>query len=354
LSPRVLFILKYRNTPPTEGFVQTKDGLSSGLLNSAKFVVDTLGAANFNVKLVQVIDNNAIDREVFLYKPTHVIIEALWVDPAKLVVLQKLHPTVKWVVRGHSDIPFLAQEGMALEWIAGYVKLPNVSFACNSVRSFRDIRAMVMSQDHTMTLTALNKKILFLPNCYPQKLHHLRPKPVDGYLDVACFGAIRPLKNQLIQAVASVEYARRTARKLRFHVNASRTEQRGDNVLKNMRALFAATGNELVEHIWMPHREFIHELNNMDCALQVSFTETFNIVAADCVSSGLPVVGSDQIPWLSRFAQAEPTDSDSIVRKLALVNNPIYSWFLNLMNLRGLRRYCEDSRASWLKYFMGD
>jgi len=310
-----------------------------------------LGSAHFAVKLVQVIDNNSIDREVHLYKPTHVIIEALWCQPDKFTILQKLHPTVKWIVRGHSDIPFLSQEGVALEWITGYMKYENVSFACNSVRSYRDIRALVMSQAPLLTPTALDRKILFLPNYYPDHRHQLRRKQVDGYLDIACFGAIRPLKNQLIQAVAATEYARRSNRRLRFHVNASRTEQRGDNVLKNLRALFASTGNELVEHPWMPHREFLHILSGMDCALQVSFTETFNIVAADAISVGLPIVASDQVSWLSPLSMAQPTDSNDIVDKLVLVNRPFCRGIINGANLRGLKQYCDNSRTAWLDYF---
>jgi hypothetical protein len=89
----------------------------------------------------------------------------------------------------------------------------------------------------------------------------------------------------------------------------------------------------------------------MDCALQVSFTETFNIVAADCVSVGLPIVGSDQIPWLSSLSWAQPTDSNDIVNKLTTVNRPILCSLINSANLRGLKQYCANSRTAWLDYF---
>jgi hypothetical protein len=67
--------------------------------------------------IIEVIDNNGIDREVTKYKPTHVIIEALWVIPSKFEILTKLHPNVKWIIRLHSEIPFLANEGIAMEWM---------------------------------------------------------------------------------------------------------------------------------------------------------------------------------------------------------------------------------------------
>jgi len=33
----------------------------------------------------------------------------------------------------------------------------------------------------------------------------------------------------------------------------------------------------------------------MDICMQVSFSETFNIVAADCIASGVPVIVSSEI-----------------------------------------------------------
>jgi hypothetical protein len=60
-------------------------------------------------------------------------------------------------------------------------------------------------------------------------------KAEDQFLDVACFGAIRPLKNQLMQGVSAIRCAESIHKTLRFHINASRAEQKGDNVLKNLR-----------------------------------------------------------------------------------------------------------------------
>ena len=92
---RVLFICKKRHIYSQ----QTQTNISSGLYNSAKFVVDMLQNNMIDAKLVDVIDNNCIDKEVAKYRPTHVIIEALWVTPDKFDILQKLHPRVKWIIR---------------------------------------------------------------------------------------------------------------------------------------------------------------------------------------------------------------------------------------------------------------
>src|ERR1700733_4406094 len=103
---KLLFIIKKNSG---YGYVHG----ASGLINSAQFVVDMLNANKGQAKLVTVTDNNDIDRKVFQYKPNVVIIESFWVVPDKFVVLKKLHPGVRWIVHGHSDLPFLAQEGQA-------------------------------------------------------------------------------------------------------------------------------------------------------------------------------------------------------------------------------------------------
>ena len=114
---KVIFILKKRQSSHT-GYAS----VSSGLLNSARFVSDMLNKNGIESNLVEVQDNNCIDREVSKYRPTHVVIEALWVVPSKFEVLTKLHPNVQWIIRLHSDISFLANEGIAIEWIYEYLK----------------------------------------------------------------------------------------------------------------------------------------------------------------------------------------------------------------------------------------
>lgn len=340
-NPRVLFVLKQRN-----GYE------SSGLSNSVRFVVDMLWADGIEAGSVEVVDNNSIHREVTRYKPTHVVIEALWVVPSKFEILQNLNPNVHWVVRTHSEIPFLAGEGIAIDWCCKCVEMPNVAVAANSAAAVRDMRRIVQAAHPGWSSEQIEAKVLDLPNFYPFHLRLPHGKKPDNFLDVACFGAIRPLKNQLLQAVAATEYAGFVGKTLRFHVNGTRCEQGGDNVQRNLRALFSNTDHQLVEHAWLNHKDFLDTLSEMDMGMQVSFSETFNIVAADMVVSGLPIVTSPEITWVTKWCQAEPTNSEDIVAKMMRANDWRLKMTLRVLNLRGLKHYCEHSKMRWREYLL--
>jgi hypothetical protein len=307
---KVLFILKKR-TMPFYNSMTGEYSTSSGLLNSASFVVAMLNEQpHIEAILEQVVDNNDIDRLVTQHQPTHVCIEALWVVPSKFSVLTQLHPTVQWIVRYHSEIPFLALEGVALEWTLEYLQHPNVTIAPNSGVLFTDLQRLAL-------LVGGVDQIKYLPNYYPIDTLRLPHPKTDHTLDIGCFGAIRPLKNQLIQALAAVEFARLHNVPLRFHVNGSRVES-GSTVLKNIRALFAGlpADYELVEHDWLDHTEFVDLVRSMDLGMQVSFTETFNIVTADFVANGVPVVASEAIRWLDPDSWADPDSVPSILEAM--------------------------------------
>jgi glycosyltransferase involved in cell wall biosynthesis len=248
-----------------------------------------------------------------------------------------LHPSVRWSVRLHSELPFLAQEGVALEWIREY-RRRGVEVSANSARCVGDLT------------DALETFIGYTPNFYPLDDAKTRDdfKPLQDDLDIACFGAIRPMKNQLIQAVAALQVAKSRQKKLHFHVNAARQENNGAPILKNLRALFSGTPHVLVEHGWYEHKEFLGLLRSMDVGMQVSLTETFNIITADMVSVGLPVVVSDEIWWTTNRSHVDPTDVTDITDGIstALDEGRITA----MLNLAALRRNSEMAEATWLAY----
>jgi hypothetical protein len=348
VKPRALFILKRREDYSVDLPSFTDYTIATGMYNSVRFVVDMLNDSGVEAKQIVVIDNNDIDREVTKYKPTHVFIEGYWVVPEKFDVLKPLHPKVKWYVRCHSELPFLSQEGIAMTWTYEYFKR-GVGVAGNSPRISSELTRIRRWADNPTRDGLLTPE---LPNYYPVALekHHQRKSPFSDTFDIGCFGAIRPLKNHLVQAMAAMDFASHHGRKLRFHVNVGRIEMNGANSIKNLRALFNGANEnfELVEHPWMPHDKFLDLIRKMDMVVQVSFTETFNIVAADAANLGVPIVVSKEIPWCFPI-YADPTSTEGIRE---LMNNTwlLRDW-LEERHREAMREYVMRSRALWLSFF---
>lgn len=341
---RVLFIIKRRHDyDPCD----RKPPMSSGLRNSVIFVVQLLEKLGIQVALAEVNDNNDIDREVTAYQPSHVFIEALWVVPSKFDVLQKLHPDVRWIVRLHSEMPFLSNEGIAVEWITGYLRR-GIEVNCNSVRAQSEIALIA----HVAGVS--EQLVTYLPNYYPPPgadSEDPRPQQEAGAVHIGCFGAIRPLKNQMNQALAAIAFADDYRFALRFHINSTRPEGGGEPILANLRQIFAiARRHELVEHPWLDHDDFLVLMQQMDIALQVSFSETFNIVSADAVDSAVPLIASPAVNWLGRYALAKPGSVHLITAALRALWEGSTTRRLFLQR-RDLSAFCVDSEVEWGKRF---
>jgi glycosyltransferase involved in cell wall biosynthesis len=350
---KVLFILKRRED--YHAVLHSHVGLSTGLYNSASFVDQMLRDIGIESVLEVAIDNNCIDRLVTKHQPTHVIIEALWVVPEKFLILQKLHPTVKWIIRLHSEMPFMAGEGMAMNWIGEYSNFENIIIGVNAPRMLEETRSYLQIKNR-WDLSTTEQRVIYLPNFYPQE--YQSAKRIDKNKDtinIGCFGAVRPLKNHLLQAHAAINFAEQIGKKLRFHINAGRIEMQGGPVLHNLRGMFEqlyTTGHELINHQWRPREQFLELCAEMDIGLQVSFSETFNIVTADLLSQGVPIVGSNEIPWSVETFSADPVDSDDITKKL----HTTYNWpRLNVWtNRNSLNSYTNKTKKVWHKYFSGE
>lgn len=362
-KPRILFVLKYRPNGPygSWSYSEGTGALASGLSISVQQMVTALTQMGIDAHAVQVPDNNFIHQEVEKWKPTHVVVEGFWVVPPKFQILKAMHPKIHWVVRCHSNTEFLAHEGTVFGWVLDYLSR-GVTVGFNSMSAAHTIRRLVDSG-----LIKNPGPIVFLPNYYDFNRHFNlssiartflesvfnrrrgRPK-VSGEFHVGCFGAVRPLKNHMNQALAAIQMANRLGLKLRFYVNASRVENQGEALVRSLKSLFdRAAPHELIQMPWMQHTEFLNQMVRMDMVTQVSMSETFNIVLADAVSCGIPVVGSN-IPWLPRDFQADPLDVEGIVERM-------YTTWLQSGNLvaqqrqqRGLSDYVLRSKYHWERW----
>lgn len=332
MSQKILFISSNK--------IKDSYGITSGLFNSASFVVSFLNKNGKHAKLISVADANSIDKAVTEFNPDIVVIEALWVPPYKFVELFNIarHKNRRWIVRVHSKAPFLSMEGMATKWIRDYTAIENgvIEIAPNTIELTKQLA------------TAFPYGVFkFLPNIYtPKELEQSNVNKEDNVIDIGCFGAVRPMKNIYQQALAAIEFVESKGKVLRFHINSTRLEQNGNNVLKNLYALFEFSPHKLIEHGWYKHVDFLKVISKMDICMQVSLSESFNIVTADVVTVGRPIVVSKDIEWMPKFLRAEPTSQKSIVKKLKLVYK--YPIIISIIQDIYLNKYNKKAENVWL------
>ena len=326
---KILFVCKDRNNGHYDG--------KFGLWNSASFVSKTINEYKYLSKLVSVIDGNGIDKEIYAYDPDIIILEALWVTPEKVTELTNKYPNKRFICRIHSKTPFLSNEGIAFDWMNKYSEIPSMKLAGNNSEFVYD-------------MARVGYNLVYLPNIY-KRPPRTYSNNYDKYMvDIGCFGSLRPMKNHVEQAVAAIRFANGIGKKLNFHINSSRKEQNGENILKNLRALFANQSRHwLVEHSWMPHDEFLFLGGQMDIGMQVSLSESFNIVTADLISQDVPVVTSKEIKFVSYPFKADPTDTDQIVWALY---NAYYAKYLGLHRINSVLLDIDitNSTETWLQY----
>ena len=321
----------------------------SGVQMSAEFLSDMLNdyGKNFSIESIvsRALDNNCIDRLVTEFNPDIVIIEAYWVVPSKFNELLEIHPNIKWVIRNHSAMPFIAEEGIIIDWSMEYVKTKNVYLASNHQKTCDDLR------DIMFNALLESGKVFFLPNFYPINLMKKSNNffnsnfKKDGEFHVGCFGASRILKNQLIQAHAAIRYAKEIGRELFFHINDASTQ-----ITKNLDSLFENTENvNLVKHDWMGYGDFYNLCGQMDLGMQVSFSETFNIVAADFIANNIPVITSDQIDFVSRICRTDMTNASKILKTMRILLAINQYVPVTKLNQKILRETSEYHRNIWIR-----
>lgn len=332
--PRVLFVVKRR----TQDYGQ---GSSSGVSNAALMTASALEQCGIAEAAVHVVaDGNAIEAAAVTYRATVVIVEALWATPAKMAQLARLHPEIDWYVRVHSRAPFLAVEGFATGWLAAYAasmaNLRNLHIAANSYGMCDDLS------------TVLSVQVDYLPVIYQVTDQLPAPATVTA-LRFGSFGALRALKNTYEQAVAAIIYATNRRLVLEFNVNATPDDMASNPIYANVAALFAAQavhGHKLVVNPWMPHAAFLGLVREMDVVMQVSFSESFNIVAADAVSQGVPVVVGTDVDWLPEAVRVSPTSTSAIIRGIVAAMGDGADRFTDASRL-ALARYIQAARVAW-------
>lgn len=322
---------------------------NSGLFNSAAFVVDMLNASGVAARLIQINGESEASGPILACKPTDVVIEAFFVSPATLNALTKTYPLVRFFIRSHSEIPFLSHDSVAMGWIAAYLNNPSMHIASNTARSVADLQNVAQAYFPHWDRATVAARVVLLPNYHPVSAPLPRIPSPFGILNVGCLGAIRPPKNILEQAICAMAVSRILGKTLNFHVNTTRLEHLAGGTLTNIKSLFANSPNaNLIEHDWLARADFLDLCRRMDIGMQVSLTETYNIVSADFVQNNIPVIVSPEISWCDPRIQAFPTQGADIINKMQIA---LRASSIVTSNRVGLLKYNDDSQACWLAMF---
>ena len=303
---------------------------ASGLSNCINHFVNSLDG----VKKTQVDRIDGILLNIAKWNPSKIIIQGLWLTPNDVKSIKMIHKDLDIWVQIHSNVPFLVSETVAFSRFKEYQDL-GVGIIFNSLDAH--------------SLCNLWRSV-YLPNLY----HRTAAVPLreslavrrdrDEFLNIGCFGSMRPLKNQVAQALASINAANQLKKRLRFHVNYNRSEG-GMEVKKSLKDVFRLNPNhQMVCVPWLSQADFIkYNAEYIDVGLQVSLSETFNLVSADYVSAGVPMCVSREVYWAHESSFVDTHSLSQIewkIEELVETSN-------NLENSLCLNNHQSNALARW-------
>ena len=241
--------------------------------------------------------------------PSHVVICAPWIPTLDLqAYLIFRYPDIQFTVTCHSNVGFLSADPSAITNFRQELGLEqgslNFTAAGNSQRFVKFIQE------------SYQRPCIWLPNLY--YLSDKSPSPrrpwSGGTIRIGSFGAVRPLKNNLSAAAASLEIAERLHSDVQFHISVGRVEG-GYTVVRAIEAMLLNSPRvTLVKDEWYQWPQFRSLIRAMHLLIQPSFSETFNMVTADGAAESIPSVVSDAIDWAPSDWKAEVDSPDSIAR----------------------------------------
>lgn len=275
---------------------------------------------------------------------THIVISAPFLAAEDMQDIAILNPSLDFAVVSHSNIGFLSADPGAFKLIREYMnveaQVPNFHLAGNSPRLGKWVEA------------AYHMPCWTLPNLYyldktTTKCH--RPRFSGDMLRVGCFGAQRVLKNILSAGAAALQIASALRVDLEFWISGGRVEG-PQNTRASLDQMYCGLRHaKVVENNWEAWSQFRQTVRHMDLMIQVSYTESFNVVTADGVAGGVPSVVSSAIEWAPDSWKAEADDPNDIARvgEALLTSRTAPEDGLN-----ALTNHNEKGFAEWINYLV--
>lgn len=336
-------IITYKNFPVSHAVSHI--GLGVSALNTAK----VLRQGGVNADVWAIMGAKDLTEKIRVatahgQRPTHVTIAAPWIPTLDLQVLVYQNSDIHFVVTCHSNVGFLQADPMGIKLFREALALEkgslNFHAAGNSEKFCNWVR------DSYGSPCTLLPNLYHLERDFPVR----RPLYNGGVLKIGVFGAIRPLKNILTAGGAILEVANNMHCDVEMHISAGRVEG-GGVVLRSLdEMLKGVPGIRLVYDSWAQWPQFRRLVRSMHLLVQMSYTESFNMVTADGASESIASVVSDAITWAPRSWLAETDDTLAIARRIKHLLNDPDAGFDGFM---ALRKHNTEGMRAWKDYLGG-
>jgi hypothetical protein len=287
-----------------------------------------------NIHIVEKIDQYNDNHE---HKLTHVIISAPWLTRHELRCMLEAYPDIQFIIICHSNVGFLQSDLSAMELIRFYHDLedefPNLLIGGNSCKFVKWLSRAYDWDD-----------VVFLPNLYPVRNIEFKEWEDESVLKIGAFGAVRPEKNFMTAAAAALVIHSKLGVPLEFHMLKGMDYNSVTKAIRDM--LNGLPDVTLVEHNWAYWDDFVQLVGEMDLLIQVSYTESFNMITCDGIYMGVPSVTSSAISWSPKEWQANADDAIEVSEVgVKLLFNPR----LRREGLAALKRHVRKGLKHWFK-----
>jgi hypothetical protein len=274
--------------------------------------------------------------------PSHVVVSAPWIGTHELSALVHHFTDTQFAVVSHSNVGFLQADANGMRLLREYAHLEQAT---------HNFRVAGNCQKFVRWFTAAyHVAAAYLPNLYPIEPRPRHPKTWqhNGVLRIGAFGAIRPLKNHMTAAAAAIAIANRLHADVELHMSAGRTEGGGDTVMRAIRAMTAGLPNLVLKEVgWATWPEFRAKVSHMHLLLNLSYSESHNMVCADGIHEGVPSVVSEAIDWVPPNWTASFDDANDVAdRAVALLHDP----FAARHGLECLDTHNRQGVLAWERY----
>jgi hypothetical protein len=256
-------------------------------------------------QLVNLAVENAIQRSEV--RPSHVVIAAPWIVAKELARLAATHPEINFYEVSHSNVGFLQADPHAIKIMRD---------VCDLQMSAHNVYAGGNSEKFARWATdAWRVPVAWVPNLYPMSevyTYKDRFYEPGTPLRIGIFGANRSLKNHTTAAAAAAELAIRYGARVEILMSSGRDEGATDASIREM--LAGIPNVTLIKTGWLEWPQFRALVRSVNIVFQVSFTESFNVVTADSIAEGVPVVVGSAIHWVPPHWIANPDDALDVAR----------------------------------------